>query len=348
MKAFYQKYSLHFKHPAKTSRGTLEKRNVWYLFLNKNGITGVGECAPLPGLSSETEEQAEQALIEVCKNPELFINRQELTNGVSSVRFALETALLDLQNGGRRLLFPSPFAEGKTGIPVNGLIWMGEPDDMLRQIREKISAGFRCIKLKIGGIDFEDELKILKFIREKYHAKELVLRLDANGSFAPDIALQKLERLKPFNIHSVEQPIAAGQWQEMAELCRKSPIPVALDEELIGISGKEQKEELLETIRPQYLVLKPSLHGGFHGCDQWTELAEKYSAGWWFTSYLESNIGLNAIAQWTFHKGATSFQGLGTGGLFTNNIASPLELRGEELWINSKKSFDFPENFFKS
>lgn len=346
MKAYYRKYVFRFKRPAKTSRSIYERREVWYLFLEKEGKTGVGECAPLPGLSSETPAQVEQVLNEICENPENFIKRPELTKGVSSVRFALETAWHDLQNGGKQLLFSSLFSEGKAGIPVNGLIWMGEPGYMMQQIQEKVSDGFRCIKLKIGGIDFEEELKILKFIREKYHSKDLILRLDANGAFSSGSALQKLNQLKSFNIHSVEQPIAAGQWQEMAKLCKESPIPIALDEELIGINEVDEKEELLQTILPHYLVLKPGLHGGFYGCGQWTELAEKYSAGWWITSYLESNIGLNAIAQWTFHKAAAGFQGLGTGGLFTNNIPSPLELRGEELWINPERSFCFPENFF--
>ena len=347
MKAFFQKYTLHFKRPAKTSRGIYEKRDVWYLFLEKEEQTGVGECAPLPGLSSETPAQAEQFLKKVCENPEKFIHQPELTQEVSSVRFALETAWQDLQNGGKQLLFPSLFTEGKRGIPVNGLVWMGERDFMLRQIEEKIAAGFRCIKLKIGGINFEEELKILKSIREKYSPEQIILRLDANGAFAPDEALQKLNRLAPFQIHSVEQPIAAKQWQEMAEICKQSPIPVALDEELIGIRNTAEKEQLVETIRPQYLILKPGLHGGFHGCNQWIDVAEKYSADWWITSYLESNVGLNAIAQWTFHKKAKGHQGLGTGGLFINNIPSPLELKGEALQMNPGKEFCFPENFFK-
>ncbi|MGC9354085.1 MAG: o-succinylbenzoate synthase [Mariniphaga sp.] len=346
MKAWYKKYELHFKRPATTSRGTYKTRTVWFLMLEENGKTGVGECAPLPGLSSETPEQVERLLHEISTDPRKFIQHPELTRNISSVHFGLETALQDLQNGGCQILFPSDFSEGKQGIPINGLIWMGEPDFMLNQIQEKIEAGFRCIKLKIGSLDFDKELKILESIREKYDAGQVTLRVDANGAFSPDEALEKLHRLAPLHIHSIEQPIAAGQWEKMADVCKESPVPVALDEELIGIHSRQEKEKLLETIRPQFLILKPSLHGGFSGCSEWIGLAEQRSVGWWITSYLESNIGLNAIAQWTFHKKAKGHQGLGTGGLFTDNIPSPLEIRGEELWFNPDKKFQFPQNFF--
>ena len=348
MKVHYKKYELQFKRPAKTSRGEYRMRTVWFLFLEEYGKTGLGECAPLPGLSSETPEQVEQLLNEICIDPCKFIQHPELTQNISSVHFALESALLDLRNGSRQILFPSVFTEGKAGILINGLIWMGETDFMLQQIQGKIIAGFRCIKLKIGSLDFEKELEVLDKIREKYDASQITLRVDANGAFHPDEALEKLHRLAPFDIHSIEQPIAAGQWNEMAAVCKKSPVPVALDEELIGIHSKNEKEKLLDAIRPQYLVLKPSLHGGFSGCEEWIKLAESLSIGWWVTSYLESNIGLNAIAQWTFRKNAQGYQGLGTGSLFTNNILSPLEIRGEELWFNPEKNFEFPENFFKT
>jgi o-succinylbenzoate synthase len=346
VKAHYKKYNLQFKRPATTSRGTYKIRTVWYLFLEDNGKTGIGECAPLPGLSTETPEQVEQLLKKICADPLKFIQHPESTQNISSVRFALETAVQDLRNGGKQQLFPSPFSEGKTGIPINGLIWMGEPEFMLRQIREKINAGFRCIKLKIGSLDFDKELKILESIREKYDAGQITLRVDANGAFSPDEALKKLHRLAALQIHSIEQPIAAGQWEKMAAVCKNSPIPVALDEELIGIHSRQEKEKLFDTVRPQFLILKPSLHGGFAGCSEWIELAEERSAGWWVTSYLESNIGLNAIAQWTFHKNAKGYQGLGTGNLFTNNISSPLEIRGEELWFNPEVKFQFSQNFF--
>ena len=347
MNAWYKKYELIFKRPAKTSRGEYQTRPVWFLFLNENGKTGIGECAPLAGLSTETPEQVEKMMNEICKNPKAFIENHTLTETVSSVRFALEIALLDLKNGGKQQLFPSDFSEGKKGIPVNGLIWMGGEKFMQQQIQEKLEAGFQCIKLKIGGIDFEREIKLLKSIRDNFPAEKIILRVDANGAFRPEEALKKLQRLAELQIHSIEQPITAGQLQEMAKLCSETPIPVALDEELIGIHSTTEKEKLLNTVRPQFLVLKPSLHGGFSGCDEWIELANQRKIGWWITSYLESNIGLNAIAQWTFRKNAQGFQGLGTGGLFTNNIDSPLEIRGEQLWTNSKKTFNFPENFFE-
>ncbi len=347
MIARYKKYVLLFKRKAKTSRGEYQTRPVWFLFLSENGKTGIGECAPLAGLSTETPEQVEKKLNEISKKPEIFIENPLLTESVSSVRFALETAWHDLKNGGIQQPFRSDFSEGKTGIPINGLIWMGEEKFMQQQIQEKLETGFRCIKLKIGGIDFEREIELLKSIRKNFGAEKITLRVDANGAFHPTVAKEKLRRLADLQIHSIEQPIAAGQFQEMAKLCSETPIPVALDEELIGIYSIQEKEELLDTIRPQFLVLKPSLHGGFSGCDEWIELAEQRKIGWWITSYLESNIGLNAIAQWTFHKNAQGFQGLGTGSLFTNNFESPLEIRGEKLWLNPEKIFHFPENFIE-
>ncbi len=347
MIARYKKYELHFKRTAKTSRAEYDRRIVWFLFLTRNGKTGIGECAPLPGLSRETTDEAESLLKQICRNPEYFIENPELTGNVSSVHFALETAVLDLQNGGRQILFPSLFTEGKAGIPINGLIWMANPEYMNRQIRAKIDAGFRCIKLKIGSLDFEEEFDIISNLRREFGSEEIIIRLDANGAFGKDEVLEKLHRLASLDIHSVEQPVAAGNWQEMSEICKESPIPVALDEELIGINSIHEKRELLETVKPRFLILKPSLHGGFSGCSEWIELAGQYSAGWWVTSYLESNIGLNAIAQWTYHKKAKGYQGLGTGGLFTNNIDSPLEIRSEELWMNSEKVFNFPVSFFE-
>lgn len=347
MIAHFKKYKLQFKTPAKTSRGEYKTRQVWFLMLQENGETGIGECAPLPGLSSETPKQVEKLLNEIYISPGIFIRHPDLTSKVSSVRFALETAWQDLQNGGNQQLFPSAFSKGEKGIPINGLVWMGDENYMKKQILEKIAAGFRCIKLKIGGIDFEKEIKILKAIRKEYDANQITLRLDANGAFNPVNAMEKLNRLAPLQIHSIEQPISNGLWREMANICSESPIPIALDEELIGIYSKSEKEKLLEKIRPKYIVLKPSLHGGFSGCNEWIELAETLGIGWWATSYLESNFGLNAIAQWAFYKNAKGFQGLGTGALFTNNLASPLEIRGGELWTNTEKVFQFSTNLFK-
>ncbi len=344
MKARFQKYELQFKRPAGTSRGVFNSRSVWFLFLTKNGRTAIGECAPLPGLSTETPGQVEQALTEICANPKSFVNDWSRLQNIPSVQFGLETAWLDIQNGGKQRPFPSDFTKGKSGIPINGLIWMGEPDFMKSQIDEKLEAGYRCLKLKIGAINFEKELELLQAIREKYAADEITLRIDANGAFRPEGALEKLQRLTRLDIHSIEQPIAAGQPVEMAKLCRQTPLSVALDEELIGINKRIEKEQLLETIQPQFLVLKPSLHGGLSGCDEWIELANSRKIGWWITSYLESNVGLNAIAQWTFTKNVSMHQGLGTGQLFTNNFDSPLEIRREKLWFNAEKQFAFPED----
>jgi o-succinylbenzoate synthase len=347
MIARYKKYELHFKRPASTSRGTYKTRTVWYLMLEENGKIGIGECAPLPGLSTETMEEVEILLKEITENPHRYVNNLNLTKKISSVHFALEMVLQDLQNKGRQILFPSGFTEGKQGILINGLIWMGDPEFMLTQIRKKLEAGFRCIKLKIGSLDFEKELEILSSIREKYAAGKVTLRVDANGAFQPDEAIEKLQKLAQFDLHSIEQPIAAGQWKKMATICKTSPVQVALDEELIGIHDKNEKEKLLDVIQPQFLILKPSLHGGFSGCKEWIELAENRSVGWWVTSYLESNIGLNAIAQWTFRQNAKGYQGLGTGSLFTDNISSPLEIRGEKLWFNPDKNFEFPKFIFQ-
>ncbi len=339
IKASFKKYNLQFKRPAGTSRGVYQNRTVWYLYLEENGITGIGECAPLPGLSREDPEQTENLLKEITAAPELFTAQPERLSEVPSVRFALETAWTDLRQGGKQILFPSAFTSGQLGIPVNGLIWMSNREEQEEQIRQKLDAGFRCIKLKIGSLRFEEELRLLEMIRALGCSYALTLRVDANGAFTPGEASGKLDKLADYEIHSIEQPIPAGNPEQMARLCNESPIPVALDEELIGINSRERKEELLETIRPQYLVLKPSLHGGFSGCDEWIELAEQRSIGWWITSYLESNIGLNAIAQWTFFKQVKMHQGLGTGELYTNNIDSPLGMRGEQLWYNPAKGF---------
>ena len=333
MKASFAKYSLNFKRPAGTSRGIYITRDVWFLFLENNGITGVGECAPLPGLSKETPEQVTQQLKQICHDPLKFIEKPYTFKDTPSVHFALESALLDLKNGGKQILFPSSFTSGKEGIIVNGLIWMSTFENQKKQILEKIDAKFSCIKLKIGSLNFEEDLKMIEFIREQN--PEVTIRVDANGAFLPEEAQAKLKCLARYNIHSIEQPVAAGNYDKMACLCAGSIIPVALDEELIGINCIQQKEELLNKIHPQFLVLKPSLHGGISGCEEWIELAEERSIGWWITSYLESNIGLNAIAQWAYTKNIKIPQGLGTGQIFTNNVESSLELRGEKLWMRA-------------
>lgn len=339
MNTQFQKYELQFKKRATTSRGAMNTRTIWYLFLEENGKTGLGECAPIPGLSIETNEEIDQLIPELCANPERYIQDKSLLLNFPSLLFALETAFIDLQNGGKRILFPSAFTEGKSGILINGLIWMDEIDVMQSQIEEKLEQGFHCIKLKIGAKDFEQELQLLKSIRQRFTTEQITLRVDANGAFLPDEAIDKLRALAELDIHSIEQPIAAGNSNEMARICSQTPLPVALDEELIGVHTKAEKEELLNRIKPQYLILKPSLHGGFSGCDEWIALANERGISWWITSYLESNIGLNAIAQWTFTKNTKIHQGLGTGQLFTNNIESPLEIRGEKLWFKTTAKF---------
>jgi o-succinylbenzoate synthase len=341
MKAHFKKYILNFKQASGTSRGVYTTRDSWFIFLTDGTNIGIGECAPLPDLSIENPKKMSSKLLQVCEQIDYFIHLPEDLQSWPSIRFGLETALRDLQNGGQQILFPSAFTRGEKGIPINGLIWMGTPEFMKQQIRAKLDAGFRCIKMKIGAIDFKTEFGLLKEIRKEFSSEEITLRVDANGAYSYQTALENLKRLSDLQIHSIEQPIEAGWWNEMAALCEKSPVPIGLDEELIGISSGKEMQKLVETIRPAYLILKPSLHGGFAGCEKWIELAEENGIGWWITSALESNIGLNAIAQWTFQQNIKMEQGLGTGQLFTNNFDSPLEISGEQLWFRAEKKWEF-------
>ena len=336
--------TLHFKQPAGTSRGVYLTRKVWYILLtdseNPQHI-GVGECAPLPALSCDDVPEYEEVLQETCRRLEENV-KENLENAFASlehleaypsIRFGVETALAHYQ--ARSLQFwHTPFSKGKEGIPINGLIWMGNFDEMYHRIEEKMQAGFRCIKLKIGAIDFKKELELLAHIRQHFTPEQIELRVDANGAFSPTDALEKLKRLSEYQLHSIEQPIRAGQWEEMAKLCEQTPFPIALDEELIGVNDRATKEALLDTIRPQYIILKPSLHGGISGSEEWIELAAERDIGSWVTSALESNIGLNAIAQWTATLMPTLPQGLGTGMLFTDNIDYPLHIEGDCLWYD--------------
>jgi O-succinylbenzoate synthase len=333
MIASFEKYTLQFKQPSGTSRGVYTTRDTWFITITDGTHSGIGECAPLPDLSIESLPKMSSKLLQVCAEIEFFSSFPEELQAWPSIQFGLETALLDLRNGGNQILFPSAFTRGEQGIPINGLIWMGTPEFMKQQIRSKLDAGFRCIKLKIGALDFKAEFDLLKGIRKEFSADEITLRVDANGAYSFKTALENLKRLSDLQIHSIEQPIEAGHWNEMAELCRQSPVPIGLDEELIGISRRSEMQKLMETIRPDYLILKPSLHGGISGCEKWIEIADKYNSGWWITSALESNIGLNAIAQWTFQLNPKGEQGLGTGQLFTNNFPSPLEIEGDQLWF---------------
>ncbi len=330
-------YTLQFKRPAGTSRGVYHDHKVWYVVVTSASDPerwGVGECAPLFDLSCDYNEDYERNLQHFCRKLEeegkLDI---ETLRPFPSILFGLETALRQLEQGSFSL-WDTAFAKGEKGIPINGLIWMGDYGYMLEQIESKLAQGFRCIKLKIGAIDFEQELDLLRYIRRHVSTRRLTLRVDANGAFSPADALDKLKRLAELDLHSIEQPIRAGQWNEMARLTASTPLPIVLDEELIGVNNPEEKKRLLETIRPQYIILKPTLHGGISGCNEWIELAEKMNIRWWITSALESNIGLNAIAQWCATFDNPMPQGLGTGALYTNNVEMPLLIKGDCLWYD--------------
>lgn len=341
MKASYQKYLLEFKRPSGTSRGIMTEKETWFIILEANGRKGIGECGILRGLSADDREDYEEKLKWVCDN--IHLGETALWNALlefPSIQFGIEMAFLSLKSENPYILFPSDFTENTASIAINGLVWMGESAFMKQQIEEKLADGFNCIKLKIGAIDFNKELELLQFIRSHFSAEEIEIRVDANGAFSSTEALDKLNQLNQFQLHSIEQPIKKGNIAEMAQLCEKTPFPIALDEELIGVFSFEEKEKLLQEIKPQYIILKPSFVGGFRGTQEWITLAEKYTIGWWITSALESNIGLNAIAQWTFTLHSDMPQGLGTGALYTNNIDCPLEVKNGKLWYNSSKNWE--------
>ena len=333
-------YRLIFKKPAGTSRGVYHKRDVWYIYLTSDkypGRVGIGECAPLPNLSYDDVPEYEDLLHAYC---EKFcetgqIDYKELMQ-FPSILFGIETALTHLETGSLAF-YNTPFAHSEAGIPINGLIWMGDYQSMYQQIESKLAEGFHCIKLKIGAIDFAEELELIRLIRERYTEKDIEIRLDANGAFPTDSALHRLNELAKYDIHSIEQPIAAGQWSQMAALVKNSPIPIALDEELIGITHLPDKKHLLDEIHPHYIILKPSLHGGISGSDEWIKLADERDIKWWITSALESNIGLNAIAQYCASLNNALPQGLGTGALYINNIESPLYMSHSSLWFDTRR-----------
>lgn len=308
----------------------------------ESGRWGIGECAPLPRLSCDDLPDYEERLLQICRDYEATgrIDAEAL-RPYPSMLFGLETAERHLEAGGWAL-WDTPFARGEQGITINGLIWMGSFEEMFQRIEEKMREGFHCIKLKIGAIDFGQELALLRHIRQRFTPEEVELRVDANGAFAPEEALTKLGQLHECHLHSIEQPIRAGQWEEMARLCARSPFPIALDEELIGVNQPDEKRRLLDTIRPQYIILKPSLHGGWQGSQEWIDLATERGIGWWATSALESNIGLNAIAQWCARLQPVVPQGLGTGQLFTDNVDSPLYLQGDCLRFDAGKGGTAP------
>tara|TARA_Y100000815_G_scaffold101609_1_gene90352 strand:- start:9765 stop:10805 length:1041 start_codon:yes stop_codon:yes gene_type:complete len=346
LKASYKKYILNFKRPSGTSRGVLTQKETWFIILEEDGKLGIGECGILRGLSIDDRTDYEDKLKWICEN--IHLGEETLLNELAefpSIQFGLETAFLSVKSTSPFVLFPSLFTQGKDTIGINGLVWMGEEQFMKEQIQEKLAQGFNCIKLKIGAIDFEKELALLSFIRQHFVPETIEIRVDANGAFTPKEAPEKLQRLSDYTLHSIEQPIKQGQFAEMEKLCKESPIPIALDEELIGVFNMQDKKELLKKINPQYIILKPSLVGGIHGSEEWISIAEELGIGWWITSALESNIGLNAIAQWTYTKANPMPQGLGTGALYTNNFDSPLAVKQGRLHYLPENEWDIKELF---
>ena len=342
MKASYKKYILNFKQASGTSRGVLKTKETYFLILNSEEKQGIGECGLFRGLSVDDTPYYEEKLQWLCKNIHLDFNflLNEL-QAYPSIQFGLEMAFKSLQSNNPFELFSSKFTESADSISINGLIWMGSEAFMKQQIQDKIEAGFNCIKMKIGAIDFQTEINLLKSIRKEFTSKDIELRVDANGAFSTSKALEKLKILSDLEIHSIEQPIKQGQIQEMAKLCEETPLPIALDEELIGVFSVTEKQKLLQTIKPHYIILKPSLIGGFKGTDEWIAIATQNQIDWWVTSALESNIGLNAIAQYTYTKQSKMPQGLGTGGLFTNNFDCPLQVKNGTLQYNNKIHWKF-------
>lgn len=332
---------LEFKRPSGTSRGVMTVKETWFIILEENGKKGIGECGILRGLSADDRNDYEEKLNWACQN--IHLGETALWEALlefPSIQFGIEMAFLSLKSENPYLLFPSDFTNTTKSITINGLVWMGEASFMKEQIEEKLANGFNCIKLKIGAIDFQKELELLQFIRSHFSAEQIEIRVDANGAFALNEALDKLKQLNQFQLHSIEQPIKKGNIKAMKDLCETTPFPIALDEELIGVFSFEEKEKLLQDIKPQYIILKPSFVGGFRGTQEWITLADKYNIGWWITSALESNIGLNAIAQWTFLQNSKMPQGLGTGALYNNNIYCPLEVSNGQLWYNNAKNWN--------
>ena len=347
MTARFQKYTLDFKQPSGTSRGILKTKDTWFIILNDGNNQGIGECGMFRGLSIDDRSDFESKLDWVCKNIDLGWSQllEELIE-FPSIQFGLEIAFKSFQSKDDFILFPSKFTDYKDSININGLIWMGDKGFMNSQITQKIEQGFTCIKMKIGAIDFASEIDLIKSIRKEFSAQDMELRVDANGAFAPQDALEKLNRLSEFDLHSIEQPIKQGQFDKMARLCEQTPLPIALDEELIGIFSLEHKKSLLKQIKPQYIILKPTLVGGLCGTKDWITSAENLDIDWWITSALESNIGLNAISQFTYTLNNTKPQGLGTGGLFTNNFDSPLQVKNGKLHYNSNLNWSLQNDRF--
>jgi o-succinylbenzoate synthase len=351
MKVQIKKHTLDFRFAAGTSRGVLRHKDSWFLTVQKGPLTGIGECSIIRGLSPDDRPDLEEELGRICRSlsglplpateeEALSLAAEQVPEAFPAARFAVEVALLDVLHGGKRQLFDTAFSRGESGIPINGLIWMGDLEAMMVQLVDKADAGFSCLKMKVGSLDFEKECDVLQYIRSKYYKENLTLRVDANGAFKPAEAMQKLEVLSKFGLHSIEQPIAPGQWALMRELCEKSPVPVALDEELIGVHARSERERLLDTLRPPFIILKPSLLGGIAATREWIALAEERGIGWWITSALEANIGLNAICQLTATYPVSIPQGLGTGQLYHNNIPSPLTIEKGVIYHRKESPWD--------
>ena len=341
MKATYSQYILDFKQASGTSRGVLKQKETWFIKLEDQGEWGIGECGILRGLSCDDRPDYEEKLQWTCDHIHLgFEVLYSELKEFPSIQMGLETAFLSLTSKDPYRLFPSKFTNSKDSLPINGLIWMGDHAFMLKQLEQKLAAGFDCIKMKVGALDFDQELTLLKTIRERFSRDEIVLRVDANGAFSPDEAPSKLDALAAFAIHSIEQPLQAGEWEAMATLCNNTPLPIALDEELIGVFDTSQKQALLDEIKPQYIILKPSFIGGFRGSQDWIDLANARKIGWWVTSALESNVGLNAITQWTYTLSPKGPQGLGTGSLYTNNIDSPLVVENGYIGYDKTRNWN--------
>lgn len=344
MRLAFAPYLLHFKEPGGTSRGVMTEKPTFLIKVfdeNDPSHFGIGEAAVFPGLSPEADGNYVWKLTEVMAN--VAIGKATDLTRHSSIQFGLEQALFDFSGGCRGIYFPTPFVKGESAIEINGLVWMGDFDRMIERIEEKIKGGFRCIKLKIGAIDWRQELEMIRHIRKRYDADELMIRVDANGGFSMDVAMPRLKALADLGVHSIEQPLPKGNPQLMAFLCQVSPLPIALDEELIGWGTTEERIAVLDTINPAYIILKPALCGGISGAQEWIEEAEKRGIGWWVTSALESNVGLNAIAQWTASINAKGPQGLGTGGVFTDNFTTPLFLEKDRLNYDPAQKFDYSQ-----
>ena len=348
----FTKHTLDFIKPGGTSRGVLKSKDSWIIFAKANNeLIGIGECSIINGLSPDPVKKIEHKIEKLLDkwrskgfdNDDFPVDLK----GFPALRFGIESIRLGIANRDPFKIVQSPFLQGGSGIPINGLVWMGTRKYMLSQIKEKIESGFRCIKIKIGAIDFEEECALLAYIRNEFSPEDIEIRVDANGAFSPADALEKLYRLYTYKVHSIEQPVQAGQWVKMGQLCDESPIDIALDEELIGLEDEAARKTMLEAIRPQYIILKPSLLGGLRASDEWIELAESMQIGWWVTSALESNIGLNAIAQWVGNLNNLRPQGLGTGQLFSNNITSPLEIERGSLCYNISRNWELPEHWLQ-